>query len=560
MKNIIESLLSVTSHLDLPSVLGEIVHAASTLTGAKYAAIGVLDGSGHVDPFVSHGMDEQVRDLLHHPSGVGVLAAIPDDGVLVLDDLREHPEFQEFPEGHPQMRSFLGVPILIGSQMYGRLYVAEKSGGFDDDDIAQMQFLAGAAAVAVNNSKLYEEARTRGEWLKAGQDITSAMLDTLEVEEALELIASRIRKVGEADTACIVLPGMDGQWLIEIVDGARAQDLIGIVMPPTGRAQQVIKSGTGLLVDSLSHAPHLRVPELASYGPALYAPLIADGYSHGVIVLLRHLGAAEFTPAQLTIAEAIAAQAALALKLSEARAAKDLAALMEERARIGRDLHDLAIQQLFATGLQLTKAVESVTDPSIQAELAEAIDGVDDSVRQIRAIVRAVSTEDDTEPLLERLEREVSLARTGLGFAPSLVLDFVDLGGRPLDGLTPESQGAQLADMDAALTETLADDLVAVVREGLANAARHAQANSVHVHLIVGPAEVTIEVEDDGVGISEHRARNSGLANLGSRASRHDGEFSLTRVSERGGSLLRWSAEFTGMPLSLEEDPRQHKF
>src|SRR5699024_5856285 len=109
-----------------------------------------------------------------------------------------------------------------------------------------------------------------------------------------------------------------------------------------------------------------------------------------------------------TIAEAIAAQAALALKLSEARAAKDLAALMEERARIGRDLHDLAIQQLFATGLQLTKAVETVTDPSVKAELAEAIDGVDDSVRQIRAIVRTISSEDDSEPILERLQREVS--------------------------------------------------------------------------------------------------------------------------------------------------------
>ena len=550
MKKIIDSLLLVTSHLDLHEVLGEIVTAAGALTGTKYAAIGVLDNAGQIDPFVSHGVDDEVRGVLAHPAGVGVLAAIPSDGALVLNDLTTHPEFRGFPDHHPMMRSFLGVPILIGTKMYGRLYVAEKTDGFNAEDVEHMHMLASAAAIAVQNSALYEEARTREKWLAAGQEITAAMLHTPEVEDALELIASRIRQVAEADTACIVLPGLKGEWLIEIIDGEHSEDLLGIAMPPSGRARQVIKNGTGIIVDSLSRARTLRVPEFGRFGPALYAPLVANGNSHGVIILLRHRGAAEFTPGELTIAEAIAAQAALALKLSEARAAKDLAALMEERARIGRDLHDLAIQQLFATGLQLTKAVETVTDPGMKAELAEAIDGVDDSVRQIRAIVRTISSEDDSEPILERLQREVSLARTGLGFAPSLVLLFIDDDGAEVTGLTAEEQGAQLEDMYARLSQSLTDDLVAVVREGLANAARHAQAASVHVRLIISPSTVTVEVEDDGVGISEHRARNSGLANLGSRARRHDGEFTLTRLSESGGSLLHWSARLSGVPFS----------
>lgn len=544
MKNIIDSLLSVTSHLDLHSVLGEIVAAASKLTGAEYAAIGVLDSAGHIDPFVTHGVSERTRELLAHPSGVGVLGAIPAQGALVLNDLTAHPDFRGFPEGHPPMRSFLGVPILIGSQAYGRLYVAEKVGGFNDEDVEHMHMLASAAAIAVQNSTLYDEARTREKWLQAGQDITSAMLHAPEIEDALALVASRIRQVAEADTACLVLPGMHGQWLIELVDGANARELLGITMPTDGRARQVIASGTGLIVDSLSRARTLRVPEFGAYGPALYAPLVADGNSLGVIILLRHRGAAEFTPTELTIAEAIGAQAALALKLSEARAAKDLAALMEERARIGRDLHDLAIQQLFATGLQLTKAVEAITDPDVKAGLSEALDGVDDSVRQIRAIVRTISTEDDSEPLLERLQREASLARTGLGFAPSLILTFVGDDGAEIPGLSAEDQGAQLEDMYARLADPLADDLVAVVREGLANAARHAQASAVHVRLIVAPSSITVEVEDDGVGISEVRARNSGLANLGSRATRHDGEFHLSRIGEGGGSLLTWTARF----------------
>ncbi len=550
MKRIIDSLLSVTSHLDLQEVLGEIVTAASALTGAKYAAIGVLDSAGGIDPFVSHGVDEELSKILAHPAGVGVLAAIPADGELVLDDLREHPDFRGFPEAHPIMRSLLGVPIKIGSQMYGRLYVSEKPDGFNSDDVSHMHMLASAAAIAVQNSTLYEAARTREKWLAAGQDITAAMLHAPEIEDALELIASRIRQVAEVDTSCIVLPGMNGQWVIEIVDGAHAADLLGIPMPAEGRARQAIRNKTGMIVESLARERALRVPEFGRYGPAMYAPLVADETAHGVIILLRRRGAPEFTESELSIAEAIAAQAALALKLSEARAAKDLAALMEERARIGRDLHDLAIQQLFATGLQLTKAVESVTDPQIRAELSEALDGVDDSVRQIRAIVSAVSTDNDSEPILERLQREVSLARTGLGFAPSLVLLFTDAHGEEQTGLTPEQQGAQLEDMYARLSQALTDDLVAVVREGLANAARHAQASSVHVRLIISPTTVTAEVEDDGVGVSEHRARNSGLANLGSRANRHDGEFSLTRVSEQGGSLLCWTAALEGSPIS----------
>jgi len=191
--------------------------------------------------------------------------------------------------------------------------------------------------------------------------------------------------------------------------------------------------------------------------------------------------------------------------------------------------------------------VEAATDPQIKTQLSEALDGVDDSVRQIRAIVRTISSDDDSEPILERLQREVSLARTGLGFAPSLVLLFIDETGEEITGLDAQEQGAQLEDMYARLSESLTDDLVAVVREGLPNAARHAQPASVHVRLIVSPSTITVEVEDDGVGISEHRARNSGLANLGSRASRHDGEFTLTKLSESGGSLLHWSARLEGL-------------
>ncbi|MPV51196.1 GAF domain-containing protein [Pseudactinotalea sp. HY160] len=528
MKRIIDALLTVTSHLDLNEVLGEIVTAACHLTGARYAAIGVLDSIGQIDPFVSHGLDPDLVATLRHPEGRGVLAAIPPDGHLVLEDLTTHPDFGGFPEHHPIMHTFLGVPIHVAGEAYGRLYVAEKDGGFTEADTDSMHLLASAAAVAVQNSDLYTAVRTRERWLQAGHDITSALLQDPDPEDALALIASRIRQVADADAACIVLPGVGGDWVIEIVDGPETADLLGIVMPAEGRARSVLSSGAGLVVDSFSRTPSLRVPEFGRYGPALYAPLLADGNALGVIALLRRLGAPEFMQDELTIAESIAGQAALALKLAEARAAQDRATLLDERARIGRDLHDLAIQQLFATGLQLSKARESVTDSTVHQALTEALDGVDDSVRQIRAIVRSIRSDDEAAPILERLQRETSLARTGLGFAPSLVV-------------TPSDPRDDVNELAALVGGDLADDIVAVVREGLANAARHARASSVHVQVDLSPRSVQIEVADDGVGIDPARTRASGLANLGSRARRHGGTF-MFGPGETGGSLLHWDA------------------
>src|SRR5699024_8872112 len=168
------------------------------------------------------------------------------------------------------------------------------------------------------------------------------------------------------------------------------------------------------------------VPQLGRYGPALYAPMITQGTGRGVLILLRLQGAAEFTSAGLEIAEAVAAQATVALELASARHAQDVSALLEERQRISRDLHDLAIQQLFATGMQLESVRASAAASTETAWVAEnletSLSSVDDSVRQIRSIVHSLRDADDAVGLVERLRREASLARTGLGFAPSLLI------------------------------------------------------------------------------------------------------------------------------------------
>lgn len=531
MEPILRAVLSLTSHLDLEVVLQELVEAAADITGAPYAAIGVLDSAGVHERFLYTGMPQDFTDTHQPPRGTGVLGAIPPEGALILQDLTNHESFSGFPAAHPPMTTFLGVPLRIGGEVYGRIYLSNKPGGFDHTDAEHVRVLAAAAAIAVQNARLYQDIRTREQWVAAGQEITSAMLQGVDVEEGLTMIAQRARAIAQADTAVLVLPGMGRDWVIEIVDGDIFGDLLGATMPHDGRAIKVIETGTGMIVDSFARAGVVRLPQFGRYGASLYAPLSGGQKVLGVIVLLRRKNAPEFTETDLAIAESFAHQAALTLELAEAREAQDRASVLDERARISRDLHDLAIQQLFGAGLRLTQARDQI--PAEQARLREvmdeALDGVDESVRQIRSIVHALRSPDERAGLIDRLEREVSLGRTGLGFAPSLILQR-------------EEPGLPLAsdEVDARVDDDLADDVVAVVREGLANAARHARASSLQVYLQLGEHHLQVQIQDDGVGLGASAVRSSGLANLGQRARQHGGTFTWDN-SEEGGLCLRWT-------------------
>jgi signal transduction histidine kinase len=542
---LLQAALGLASDLDLPTVLQRFVTAAANLTGAGFAAINVLDTRGRSTSFIHTGVDEALTRLIgRSPHAVGVLGIIPSHGTLRLDDLTAHPAFRGFPPNHPPMGPFLGTAVRVRDRVFGYLYLSEKPGGFvpDDDDIVLT--LAAAAAVAIQNAQLYEASERRERWLRAGQQITTMLLSGADQEDVLAQVAASSREVANADTAALVLPGMGDHLVMEIVDGVGADELVGTLMPPDGRAQTVLRDGNGLVVDSLHRARAMRVDAMRRFGPALYAPMQADGRGVGVLVLLRLVGSPPFGRTDLDTAESYAAQAALALVLAEARHAQDVAALLDERERIARDLHDLAIQQLFATGMQLEtirrRAARGVNPSDLTGIVDDALDNVDSTVRQIRSIVHALRDPDAAAPLAERLRRESSLARTGLGFAPSLV---IKLDGRVLD--SDDAFEGDAAALDDRVGEGLADDVVAVVREGLANAARHAQATAVSVRVEVEgegtSGRVVIEVEDDGAGLPAERDRKSGTSNLAARAHRHGGTFSLGTTQEGRGTLLVWA-------------------
>jgi signal transduction histidine kinase len=540
--------LNLTSQLDVREALRRFVDRAARLTGARYAALGVLDNRGETTAFVQVGMTEEEQEILGHPPrGHGVLGAIPVDGPLLLEDLTQHPDFGGFPEGHPPMHSFLGVPVRVQEKVYGRLYLAEKDGGFTARDADDMMSLAEAAAVAVENARLYTEARNRERWIAVSQDITTTLLEGTEEEEALEMIAARLRVVAEADTALIILPSVGDAWVCEIADGYRAGQLVGLVFPPDGRAMTVLKEGTGMIVDSLTRLRTLRLAELAHFGPALYAPMMLRGEGRGVILLLRRIGEPEFDRSDLMMAESVAGQAALALELAAARHAQDVASLLDERARIARDLHDLAIQQLFATGMQLASARAAMAERGehkLTNLLEESLTSVDESVKQIRSIVHSLREPDAAVVLVERLRREASLARTSLGFAPSLI---IEVDGTPITD--DQAQAELITQIDDRVGADIADDAVAVVREGMVNAAKHAKASSVRAHVsVLGTGftgRIVVDVTDDGLGVPASLSRRSGLGNLAARARRHGGTFSIGRTESGTGSQLSWQVPLT---------------
>ncbi len=542
---LVEAALELTSKMDLARVLQGFVDEAAALTGAAYSALGVLNHVGKTTIFVHHGVAAAEMAVLGDPpAGHGVLGKIPAQGHVLIPEVAADPDFGGWPDGHPRVRNFLGLPLRLNGQVFGRIYLADKPDGFTAEDIFMVEMLARAAGIAISNCRRQSQLHAQEGWLRLSQEITAALLEGTGEEEALQLIASKVRHVADADACLLILPSVGGVWAGEIVDGPMADELLGITFPDDGRAVTVLRRGVGVIVDSLSTTTPLRVRQLRRFGPALYAPLMLHGTGLGVILLLRQVGAPGFEASDLAMAEAFAQQAALAMELASARHSRDLAQLLDERQRIGRDLHDLAIQQLFAAGMQMETARVALAERN-EGALAEVLDAavgaVHESVLQIREIIHSLRDQQQAPTLVERLRHEAALGRTALGFFPDIQ---VRVDGR----LVAESiQGlGSCTELAERVHAELADDLVAVVREGLSNVARHAQASAVRVRIEANGrdryGQVGIRIEDDGRGLDPLITRRSGVDNLAARARRRHGYSELASSPSGSGSVLVWEA------------------
>jgi signal transduction histidine kinase len=521
-----EAVVAVGTNLDIEVVLRGIVESAVSLVDARYGAMGVIGDGGRLADFIPVGLTEEQIGRIHHwPEGRGLLGAlIRDPRPVRITDLGQHELSSGFPAGHPPMTSFLGVPIRIRDEVYGNLYLTEKRGGgqFDDEDEAVLVALAAAAGVAIDNARLYDEARRRQRWLTASAEVTRTLLSGADVSDALALITTRSLEMSGADLVALALPAADRTRLhIEHAAGVGADEARGLEFPMTGSVSgQVLASGELLSVTDFSHDDRVAAVarEHMNLGPAILVPLGGSGNVRGVLTAGRRPGAMPLAPAAADMLVTFATQAGIALELAEHRRQAERVAVFEDRDRIARDLHDLVIQRLYATGMSLQGAVSLIGSAEVAQRVSVAVDQLDETIREIRSSIFALQTREDTKPVGLRLRilHEADQATGLLGFPPSLQLD-----GR----------------LDECVPEDVSEQLIVVLREALSNAARHAGASKVEVHVQTA-ADLALTVRDNGSGIRA-TGRRSGLANMEQRAVKLGGTFRVEPLAS-GGTEFAW--------------------
>jgi signal transduction histidine kinase len=546
LRALFEASIALTSELSLEALLQRLVETAASLTGARYAALGVIDESGtQLERFLTTGIDSETHAAIGHlPRGRGILGVlIREAQPLRLHDLGDDPRSVGFPANHPPMRSFLGVPILLRGVAYGNLYLTEKESGedFSEEDEELVMLLAAQAAVAIENARLYGSATRWSRQLESLHEVVRALGEETDLAQLLDLVCRRLRDLIGARLALIALPEPDGDLGIAAVDGEgeAAYGLLGHrLRRDRSKSGRVLERRQSARVDSVLDDPEVDQDEARRMGvrTGLYVPLVVRGRAIGVVAVHDKLGSeARFTDGDLRVAEIFAARAAVAVDLSQRVARDTVRRVVEaqelERRRLARELHDETGQALTSILLGL-KAIRAAADPA-EAERAESdvrelvVQALQD-VRRLAVELRPTALDDfGLVPALERLASTFE-ERSGI----RTVLET----GLGEERFPPE-------------VETV---LYRFVQEALTNVVKHAAAENVSVVLTRRDADIGAIVEDDGQGFMPDEARDEALGLVGMRE----------RIALVGGTLTVESTPGAGtaviahVPLAGAGDAR----
>ncbi|MFB7845192.1 GAF domain-containing protein [Microbacterium sp. NPDC056052] len=510
LRSLLGATRAVSEDLDLDTVLRRIVEAAIELVGARYGALGVIDEDGLLERFIHQGMSSEViRDIGAPPEGHGLLGAVIELGESIrIPRIADDARSVGFPENHPAMDAFLGVPIRIRDQTYGNLYLTNPDKkDFSDDDQEIIEALATTAGVAIENARLFAETRRRERLGTALSEVTAALLSPVG-GDSLRIVADAIVTVVPVELVAIITPDEDERLRIDIARGADAGAIEEAHYPAASALAARAMAEGQVIVDQL---PEPVDAVVRPFGHTVAAPLVVSGDAVGALCVSR--GRSAYTRTELDTISDFASQAGLAISLAHAREQRQRLEIIEDRSRIARDLHDSVIQRLFATALGL-QALASA-HPAQADALERHIEELDATITDIRTAIFALRSHGTSE--------------TGLR---GRLLELVS-------AMTPMPRITFAGPVDLAVTEELADDLIAVVRESLANVVRHARASWSSVAVLVSETEVVVTVEDDGIGLPVQITR-SGTANLAERASLRDGVYAL-EPRHGGGTRARWS-------------------
>jgi signal transduction histidine kinase len=513
-------------------LLQRIVETAAQLTGARYAALGVVDRSGQsLERFLTTGIDAETHAAIGElPRGRGLLGLVIREAKPVrLHEIAEDPHSVGFPRHHPPMHAFLGVPILTRGAVYGNLYLTEKEGGgdFTDEDVDLTQLLAAQAAVSIENARLYESSTRWLRQLESLHEIGNALATQLELEPLLGIVAARLRELVDARIVVVALPDTETSLRVAASAGDDEQAFVGLRLPLDGsKVGKVLERARSERVDSVVDDPEVDQQAARRLGvtTALYVPLIVNGVAIGVVVAHDKLGGdPRFADEDVRLAESLAARAAIAVDLSERVSRDSVRRVVEaqelERKRLARELHDETGQALTSILLGL-KSVEQATaseqDRARLTALRELVVTTLQGVRRLAVELRPAALDDfGLAPALDRL------AETHRAHG-SIELDVeVQLGE------------------DERLPAEVETTMYRIVQEALTNVAKHADATRISILVTRKNEKVVVVIEDDGTGFDAGQVRQDalGLAGIRERVALHGGRLRIETAPGKGTTV-----------------------
>lgn len=508
-----EAGLAVLAELDERRVLERVLEAARLLTGARYAAVVMVDRQQQeLTSFLASGVEEPVRASIGRlPRGRGVLGAlIEDPRPLRLKEIAAHPASGGFPPGHPVMQSFLGVPIMVGGRAWGNIYLSGKdAGGFEQSDEDAIVLLAGWAAIAIERARLQGAAERRCtevertvRIMRETQEIAIDLGGEPDRERMLELVAKRGRALVQA--RCLVVLLADGDRLLPVAGAGEMSTPAGDPIAIEGTlAGEVLRSGRARRVEDLR--AHRTAAErcLSAHGArsAMLVPMAFRAMAVGLLIAYDHRSGEPFGDQQEQALRSLAAAAARALANAKTAAAERLRATLgaaeQERRRWARELHDQTLQSLGALRLKLATARRAGDLAAWQRAGDAAIGQLEQEIGNLRAIIA-----DLRPPALDEIGLEAALAALAEHHQRS-------------DGLIVH---LTLSPAEPLFAEELQIAIYRVVQEALSNVVRHARARQAQITITADSDRVTVQVSDDGIGFDPRQpAEGFGLVGIRER-------------------------------------------